>query len=173
MKKFSLNKNLKINDEPKIDVKTNEKQILKHQILSLMDSFLEISSYNSVSPVYIVPTKITNKELFVEALLDFLRDKIEDKSLKTLESLKSSNKDWLSIDNKIKELKLEKNKIESEYLEDQILSFCERYDRDFISNYIKEVKITFDCNKIDEMINNPKYENIKENLITIKEKSSK
>jgi mRNA deadenylase 3'-5' endonuclease subunit Ccr4 len=48
--------------------------------------------------------KIGGKELFIEALIDFMNDKSIEDQIKTLESLKGDTRDWQVIDNKINEL---------------------------------------------------------------------
>ena len=57
-----------------------------------------------------MPSASQGKELFVEALMDFLQEKIEDKSIKVLESLKHEVKDWKSIDEKIESILEEREK---------------------------------------------------------------
>jgi hypothetical protein len=102
MKKFSTVAGVKVATAPEIE-KTNESEIdlIKAKIYKLMDDMLSIRAYGSVSPVWRVPTKISGKEMFVEALLDLISDNSIKDQVKILESLKNSNKDWMSIDVKI------------------------------------------------------------------------
>jgi hypothetical protein len=122
MKKFTKISNTSVGEE-KVEKVVNE-NTLKYEILSLMDNFLEIKTYGNVSPVYMVPTKIEGKELFVEALMDFLQEKIEDKSIKVLESLKHEIKDWKSIDEKIESILEEREK---NILKNNIINTIDKY----------------------------------------------
>jgi DNA helicase IV len=107
MKKFSSISGQKINEEPKVEVnkELNELMVLKAGIIKLMDNLLTIQTYGSTRRDIIQANiKITGKEMFAEALIDFLSDKSLNDQIKALESLKSESKDWQSIDNKVSEL---------------------------------------------------------------------
>ena len=146
MKKFTKISNTSVGEE-KVEKVVND-NTLKFEILSLMDNFLEIKTYGNVSPVYMVPTKIEGKELFIEALMDFLQEKIEDKSLKILESLKHEIKDWKSIDEKIESIKAEKEK---NILKKSVINTIDKYsdNKDLLKTYI----LTKQGN-INEKVNN-------------------
>lgn len=133
MKKFTKISNTSVGEE-KVEKVVND-NTLKFEILSLMDNFLEIKTYGNVSPVYMVPTKIEGKELFVEALMDFLQEKIEDKSIKVLESLKHEVKDWKSIDEKIESILEEREK---NILKNNIINTIDKYsdNKDLLKTYV-------------------------------------
>ena len=143
----------------------NNNDTLRFEILSLMDSFLEIKTYGNVSPVYMTPTKIEGKELFIEALMDFLQEKIEDRSLKILESLKSEIKDWKSIDEEIDDIK---NEREKNIHKKNIIKTIDKYtdNRDLLKTYVltKQGDINEKINLIIELLNDKKYINYGKDL---------
>jgi hypothetical protein len=107
MNKFSAMSGQKVNDVP--DLITNKEivklEALKAGISALIDNFLTIRSYGSARRNILENTvKISGKEMFIEALIDFMNDKSIEEQMKTLESLKSETRDWQVIDNKINEL---------------------------------------------------------------------
>jgi hypothetical protein len=103
MKKFSNVSGSKVGEAPKVEVskEVNELNQIKYSIMSLMDNLLRVQSYGSARKSILPTTKITGQELFIEALLDLISDKSFKDQIKALESLKSSNRDWESIDEKI------------------------------------------------------------------------
>ena len=104
MKKFSNITGTKVSQEPKIETKINEEDIFKGKVNSLLDDFLTIRTYGPIQRYFNASTiKISGKELFLEALMDLLKDKDLTQETKILESLKSSLKDWEAIDTKIEE----------------------------------------------------------------------
>jgi hypothetical protein len=163
MKKFTKISNTTVGEQ-KVEKVVND-NTLKYEILSLMDNFLEIKTYGNVSPVYMVPTKIEGKELFVEALMDFLQEKIEDKSIKVLESLKHEIKDWKSIDEKIESILEEREK---NILKNNIINTIDKYsdNKDLLKTYIltKQGNINEKINLINELLNDKKYLGYKEDL---------
>ena len=163
MKKFTKISNTSVGEE-KVEKVVND-NTLKFEILSLMDNFLEIKTYGNVSPVYMVPTKIEGKELFVEALMDFLQEKIEDKSIKVLESLKHEIKDWKSIDEKIESILEEREK---NILKNNIINTIDKYsdNKDLLKTYVltKQGNISEKINLINELLNDKKYIGYKEDL---------
>ena len=163
MKKFTKIANTTVGEE-KLEKVVND-NTLKFEILSLMDNFLEIKTYGNISPVYMAPTKIEGKELFVEALMDFLDEKIEDKSIKILESLKHEIKDWKSIDEKIEKI-LEQR--EKNLLKKNIINTIDKYsdNKDLLKTYVltKQGNISEKINLINELLNDKKFINYKENL---------
>lgn len=163
MKKFTKISNTSVGEE-KVEKVVND-NTLKFEILSLMDNFLEIKTYGNVSPVYMVPTKIEGKELFVEALMDFLQEKIEDKSIKVLESLKHDIKDWKSIDEKIESILEEREK---NILKNNIINTIDKYsdNKDLLKTYVltKQGNISEKINLINDLLNDKKYLGYKEDL---------
>jgi|694.fasta_scaffold61579_4 hypothetical protein len=107
MDKFSRISNTKVNDLPKLIKSKEEMELeqLKFDLLKLMDSCLTIRSYGSARRNILQDTvKIAGKEMFIEALIDFMSNESLKEQIEVLESLKSNNKDWRSIDEKIQEL---------------------------------------------------------------------
>jgi len=107
MNKFSKISNQKVNEEPELvtDKDKVKLEAIKAGINSLIDNFLTIRSYGSARKNILDSTvKIAGKEMFIEALIDFINDKSIEDQLKTLESLKGDTRDWKSIDNKMTEL---------------------------------------------------------------------
>ena len=104
MHKFSKMSKVDIGIEPKLtspskqEVELNE---FKSEVMKLMNDLLSIRSYGVARPEIMIPTKIVGKEMFVEALTDLLTKKSNGEQVKALESLKSMNKDWKSIEEKI------------------------------------------------------------------------
>jgi len=107
MNKFSTMSGQKVNDVPELitNKDTVKLEALKAGISSLIDNFLTIRAYGSARKNILESTvKISGKELFIEALIDFMNDKSIEDQMKTLESLKGDTRDWQVIDNKINEL---------------------------------------------------------------------
>jgi hypothetical protein len=152
MKKFSKITNQSIGKEPKVDVKI-ESDILKKEMLELMDKYLRIQSYGSVDNRFLSGSvKINGKEMLAEALLDIISNKSKKDQVSILESLKSKNKDWQSIDNEIKSIK-DKNK---SYLSNKFSKVIERYKDDI--NTLKMV--------LEKKLSNVNDTNIIENYKT-------
>ena len=133
MIKFSSISNVIVNSEPKpieLNKEQQEFNTLKTTILDLLEQTLVIRHEGDYRHTTIV-TKIDGKEMFIEALLNLFSVKENEKAINYLESLKESNRDWESIDNKITEITNDSKKIKflydnSSHLE-QILSFLTKY----------------------------------------------
>jgi hypothetical protein len=132
MLKFSNISGQKVNLEPKIEIskETLEVEGFKQSILALIDKTLIVRNEGSYKHAMIV-TQIDGKEMFIEALIDFLSEKENKKAITYLESLKESNTDWKSIDDKISQIKTDSENLKflaenSEHIE-QIKSFLEKY----------------------------------------------
>ena len=136
MKKFSNISNAKVGQEPeKKEVKINEEDAFKSQVVSLMDSYLRIQTYGPVDRFLRAGTlKISGKEMFAEALLTLMSDKSLKEQSAILESLKSTVGDWESIDEKIDQLnsKIEETQTKNKMIEhrDKLESLYERYGKD-------------------------------------------
>lgn len=107
MEKFSNITNQKINQVPQLieDKDIVKLQAIKAGITKLMDNFLTIRSYGGARTEQLMSSvKISGKELFIEALIDFMNDKSIQDQIETLESIKGQTRDWQSIDGKITEL---------------------------------------------------------------------
>ncbi len=108
MQKFSTISGHKVSIEKPIEISKEQLEFdnLKLTILGLLDETLSIRNEGSLYKHEILICKIDGKEMFVEALLNLLSEKDNKKSISHLESLKSTNKDWKSIDDKIDEIKI-------------------------------------------------------------------
>jgi hypothetical protein len=173
MDKFSKISNQKVNDLPKLIKSPEEMEIeqLKFGIMKLMDNCLTIRSYGSARRNILEDTvKIAGKEMFIEALIDFMSDKQYKDQIELLESMKSDTKDWQSIDNKIGEinekiqnvrnLTINKNQVK------KIKMFLDTYSEDemfetLLENYVSKLddgKVAYlTSNIVKEMIKNTKY----------------
>lgn len=146
MKKFTNISGAKVGQEPKeVDLNKEEVELneFKHSILKLMDDFLSIRSYGVARPEIMIPTRIVGKEMFVEALTDLLAKKSNKETIKTLESLKSINSDWKSIDDKIESIESSNSNIKEEK---KIYDIIEKYgkDEDNLKNYIHSKNLSID-----------------------------
>ena len=136
MKKFSNISNAKVGQEPEVkEVKLNEEDIFRSKVVSLMDSYLRIQTYGPVDRYLRAGTlKISGKEMFAEALLTLMSDKSLKEQSAILESLKSTVRDWESIDEKIDQLnsKIEETQTKNKMIEhrDKLESLYERYGKD-------------------------------------------
>jgi len=173
MDKFSKISGQKVNDLPKLIRSQEEMELenLKYSILKLLDECLTIRSYGGSRKNVLENTvKIAGKEMFIEALIDFITDKSLREQTKLLESMKSETKDWQSIDNKIGEihekieniryLTINKNQVK------KIKMFIETYGEDdrfetLLENYclkLDDGKLAYSNTLlVKEMINNSKF----------------
>jgi len=115
MDKFSKISNVKVNQAPQVvtDKDQVKLQLLKDNINNLIDRHLTIRSNGSVRKNLIENSvKIAGREMFIEALIDFMTDSSLEEQIKLLESVKGDTRDWEALDNKIGELdnKIEENK---------------------------------------------------------------
>jgi len=132
MIKFSDISGTKINSEPKIEISKESIELegFKQSIMDMIEKTLIVRNEGNYRHTVFI-SKIDGKEMFVEALLDFLSEKENKKAITYLESLKESNNDWKSIDEKIDEIKENTEKIK--FLSDnnshveQIKSFLDKY----------------------------------------------
>jgi hypothetical protein len=173
MDKFSRISGTKVNDLPKLIKSPEEMQIeqLKGSIVQLMDNCLTIRSYGSSRKNVLQDTvKIAGKEMFVEALIDFMSNESLKEQIAVLESLKSNNKDWRSIDEKINELNNEIQNIR--YLNTnqngvkKVKMFLENYVEDerfdtLLENYVNKLDNGSEAYNIHllvkEMMKNTKF----------------
>ena len=106
--------NTSVATEP-IPVEYSKEQLelnnLKSTILSMLDQTLSIRNYGTGYKHDNISVKIDGQEMFVEALLDFLSQKENNKAISYLEDLKYTNKDWKSIDDKISQVVNENNNL--------------------------------------------------------------
>lgn len=106
MKKFSNISGTKVSEEPKVEVKQlNEEEMFKAKVMNLMEQLLSVRTYGPVDRYLRAGNiKVAGKEMFLEALMDLLKDKSSKDEKQILESLKSSVSDWVTIDSKISEV---------------------------------------------------------------------
>lgn len=152
MKKFSNISGEKVNQEPKVeDIKINEEDLFKTKVMNLMDNLLTIRTYGPVDRYLRAGNiKISGKELFLESLLDLLKEKSSTEEKRILESLKSEVKDWEILDAKIEKLEnkledLKEAKKVTPY-KNKLKSLYNNYssDNELVIKMIKE-----SCNKIN------------------------
>lgn len=151
MKKFSNVSNVKVSEEPKVEVKQlNEEEIFKAKIMNLMEQLLSVRTYGPVDRYLRAGNiKVAGKEMFLEALMDLLKDKSSKEEKKILESLKSSVSDWVAIDSKIEEVeqKIAENQEKNKMIphKNKLRSLYSKYgqDEEMFMNMVQE-----SCNKI-------------------------
>lgn len=186
MKKFSSVSGEKVNLPPVIKITKEENDLsnMKFAIMKLLDDNLRVQSYGSARKNILADTKITGYELFIEALIDMLDNNSLKDQVKVLESLKSDNMDWESIDGKINSIfekinfnkDLKKNKIHIS----KINSLIEKYGNDiddfsfivdrYCSN-VKNTKVSYQrAITAKMMIESGKYSNYTKHLNIISEK---
>jgi len=74
MKKFSKVTGIKINEEPKSELKVDESENLKLEMLSLMDSFLKIKATGAIHKNFMNGSiDIAGKEILAEAIITLLK----------------------------------------------------------------------------------------------------
>lgn len=128
-----------------------EIQNFKESILSLLDKTLVIKKEGDYNHA-MMTSEIDGKETFIESLMDFLSEKDNNKTITYLESLKHTNKDWKSIDDKIEEIKLKNSNLKflkenSSHIE-QIKLFINKYatSEDFTEILEEKLKTITDPN---------------------------
>jgi hypothetical protein len=105
MKKFSKVNGIKINEEPKIENKVDDLDILKLEMLNLMDNFLKVRLTGPVhNKLMFGSFSIDGKDMLAEAIITLLGDKDNKSQTKILESLKTKIKDWEVIDSEIEKI---------------------------------------------------------------------
>lgn len=141
MKKFSKITGEKVTEQKPVEIKTTEVDLMKAGIMKLIDSYIGIKMYGPVTRHERAGSvKIDGKEIFVEALIDFLEDFTSKDKVKLLENLKSESKDWQLIDEKIDQIKSSQEEISESKLiphKQKVLSMIKRYtSKDDLNNYI-------------------------------------
>ena len=153
MNKFSTLSGVSVaKDSKPIEVSKEhlELEAFRATILGLLDQTLSIRNYGTgYKHDQLIAHKIDGKEMFIEALLDILSKKENNKAISYLESLKETNKDWKSIDDKITEVINENVKLQflsdkNIYLE-KVKDFLDKYSlsedfEDFLEQQILKVE---------------------------------
>lgn len=142
MKKFSKITKEKINEPKPVETKPNELDLMKAGVKKLMDSYLSVQMYGPVTRHQRKGTvKVVGKELFLEALMDFLEEFTSKDKVKVLESLKSESKDWQLIDSKIDEIKNSTEEIKESKLvahKEKVKSIISRYTtKESLTDYLE------------------------------------
>ena len=151
MKKFSNISNVKVSEEPKIEVKQlNEEEMFKVKVMNLMEQLLSVRTYGPVDRYLRAGNiKVVGKEMFLEALMDLLKDKSSNEEKKILESLKGDVSNWEVIDSKIDEVnkKISENQEKDKMIphRNKLKSLYNNYgqDEEMFMNMVQE-----SCNKI-------------------------
>ena len=151
MKKFSNISNVKVSEEPKVELKQlNEEEMFKAKVMNLMEQLLSVRTYGPVDRYLRAGNiKVAGKEMFLEALMDLLKDKSSKEEKRILESLKSSVSDWVAIDSKIEEVeqKIAENQEKDKMIphRNKLQSLYNNYgqDEEMFINMVQE-----SCNKI-------------------------
>jgi len=173
MDKFSKISNVKVSELPKLIKSKEESQLeeIKYDLLKLLDNCLTIRAYGSARRNILEDTvKIAGKEMFIEALIDYMSEKSINEQILVLESLKSNSKDWQSIDNKINDLNesianIRILKVNGNFVK-KIKMFLETYSEDemfetVLENYVSKIESGEEAiqtsNLVSEMIKNPKF----------------
>jgi hypothetical protein len=151
MKKFSNISNVKVSEEPKVEVKQlNEEEMFKVKVMNLMEQLLSIRTYGPIDRYLRAGSiKVAGKEMFLEALMDLLKDKSSKEEKKILESLKSSVSDWETIDSKIDEVN---QKIAESQEKDKMISHRNKL-KSLYNNYGQDEEMFINmvqesCNKV-------------------------
>jgi len=153
MKKFSKISNVKVSEEPKVEVKQlNEEDMFKAKVMNLMEQLLSVRTYGPVDRYLRAGNiKVAGKEMFLEALMDLLKDKSSKEEKKILESLKGAVSDWEAIDSKIDEVnqKIAENQEKDKMIphRNKLQSLYNNYgqDEEMFMNMVQE-----SCNKITD-----------------------
>lgn len=184
MKKFSSFSGEKVNQAPEVKMTKEqlEKKALKASIMKIMDSYLQLRSNGSVrKELFNNSITISGKEMVAEALIDLLSDKKYLDQIKALESLKSDNTNWVSIDNKIDEIleKIDQNNSIDKTQVKKITSFLDTYSNDksfetILENYVSRIKTSGEAllrsETASKMITNERWNYSKSQLQLISEK---
>jgi hypothetical protein len=107
MRKFSNITNYEVPGDPKpvkVDESTAKRIELKQRVIGMINGMLRVTSHGSVRPELMMPTSIEGQEMFAEAIIDMITNDGKKDAIKVLESLKQTNHDWATIDDKISEL---------------------------------------------------------------------
>lgn len=164
MKKFSKLTNQSINEEPKVEVKIDEAQVLKYKMIDLMNRFLSLRTYGPVDNRFLAgKVKIEGKEMLAEALFDLFSDKSSKEQAKVLEGLKSKINDWETIDKEIEEFNKRKPSLKSKM---KFKSILEKWssDADTLLMYVESNINKMDIDTLNDYISLVSESNLDENL---------
>lgn len=154
MKKFSNITGYKVGEAPKVeDIKINEEDIFKTQIINLMDQLLSIRTYGPIDRYQRAGNiKISGKEMFLEALMDLIYIKSLKDQIKLLENLKLNVKDWKEIDSKIEDIN---KKLKNSYQNTNLISHKNKL-KSLYNKYMYDEETMMEMvNKMSDKIKNP------------------
>jgi len=176
MKKFSNITNYEVPKDPtpaKVDEAVARRTELKHRVIRMMDEMLRIRSHGSVRPEMMMPTSIEGKEMFAEALVDMIGEDDRKDAIKALESLKQTNRDWASIDEKIAEMSTQRDAV----MERKFAGLADRWGQDLsLLSEIAEthaktmdpVSLTEGIHCLSSMVDSEDYRSLRESLEAIR-----
>ena len=131
MKKFSKVNKLQVGVEKKLDNNRSEYDVLKYELIDLMDQILNLKTHGSVDNRFLSGSVVIDgKELLADAIIE----KFKDGNKKILDSLKAKTSDWKSIDEKIDSIDLSINPSNIKSFE----SILERYSGESLLLFIEE-----------------------------------
>ena len=153
MKKFSNISNYSVGEKPtEVEYKIDEADLFRLKVINLLEQFLSIETYGPVDRYLRAGNiKVAGKEMFLEALMDLLKDKSSKEEKKILESLKVAVSDWEAIDSKIDEVnqKIAENQEKDKMIphRNKLQSLYNNYgqDEEMFMNMVQE-----SCNKITD-----------------------
>jgi hypothetical protein len=144
MKKFSKVTGIKINEEPKSELKVDESENLKLEMLSLMDSFLKIKATGAIHKNFMNGSiDIAGKEILAEAIITLLTERDSKDKTKLLEGLKNNVRDWEAIDLEIEKINKKRPSLKNI---NRVSKLLEKYSNDdntlilFVESTIKKFK---------------------------------
>ena len=122
-----------VNKEPKVVFSKEQLEFdaFKASIFGLIDRTLSVRVTGPLYNNRTSESQIDGKEMFVEALLDLLSEKDNKVAIASLESLKYTNKEWRSINDKISEIEYANENIR--FLSDNNASVTKI--KDFLDKY--------------------------------------
>jgi hypothetical protein len=148
MKKFSKISGFNVNKPKEVKKEVTDLDKLKTGIRKLMDSYLNVRFYGPANRYSTASTmKVEGKDIFLDALLDYIEEFSNKDQIKLMESLKSESKDWELIDKKIENLKENLKEISNSNLiphKNYIRTLIKKYngDLDFISEFLESKKMS-------------------------------
>lgn len=131
MKKFSKVNKLQVGVEKKLDNNRSEYDVLKYELIDLMDQILNLKTHGSVDNRFLSGSVVIDgKELLADAIIE----KFKDGNKKILDSLKAKTSDWKAIDEKIDSIDLSINQSNIKSFK----SILERYSGESLLLFIEE-----------------------------------
>jgi len=146
MKKFSKIVKVVVAKDPEKEIfEATEEDLLKRDVRKLLDNCLSVQMHGPVNRYAVAGLlEVKGKEMFLEALFDMLKSEVDKKSVKILESMKSTIQDWEAIDNKVSELNKEIDLLENtryQSMKSKVISLYKKYkdDEELIDESVKKI----------------------------------